>query len=117
MVQMIDRRKLLAFSLLLIAAAQVWLRSAAARNLTQASAEHSQSSWLSSSQQADIDQLFARPPASPGYAVAVIKDGEFALWPEGMVLRIWTMAFRLRQRLLFISHLCPSSLLVLRLRY
>jgi CubicO group peptidase (beta-lactamase class C family) len=31
------------------------------------------------SQQAEIDKLFARPPASPGYAVAIIKDGDFAL--------------------------------------
>jgi CubicO group peptidase (beta-lactamase class C family) len=34
---------------------------------------------LDPSQQAEIDRLFARPPNSPGYAVALIKDGRFAL--------------------------------------
>ncbi|HEX4267304.1 MAG TPA: serine hydrolase domain-containing protein [Steroidobacteraceae bacterium] len=36
-------------------------------------------SWLSAVQRAEIDRLFARPPKSPGYAVAVIEDGEFAV--------------------------------------
>jgi CubicO group peptidase (beta-lactamase class C family) len=34
--------------------------------------------WLVPAQETDIDRLFSRPPGSPGYAVAVIKDGEFA---------------------------------------
>lgn len=34
--------------------------------------------WLTSAQEAAIDQLFFRPPGSPGYAVALIKDGHFA---------------------------------------
>jgi CubicO group peptidase (beta-lactamase class C family) len=34
--------------------------------------------WLAPTQETDIDRLFSRPPGSPGYAVAVIKDGEFA---------------------------------------
>ncbi len=37
------------------------------------------SAWLNSVQKSAIDQLFSRPPDSPGYAVAVIKDGEFVL--------------------------------------
>lgn len=37
------------------------------------------SSWLDGWQQAEVDRLFTRPPNSPGYAVAIIKDGEFAL--------------------------------------
>lgn len=32
--------------------------------------------WLNATQQAAVDQLFLRPAASPGYAVAVIKDGD-----------------------------------------
>jgi CubicO group peptidase (beta-lactamase class C family) len=77
--QMANRRKLLTFSLLLVVAADPCLRPASAQSPAPASLEHRGSSWLNSSQQAEIDQLFARPPASPGYAVAVIKDGEFAL--------------------------------------
>lgn len=39
----------------------------------------SEASWLSAVQRAEIDRLFVRPPKSPGYAVAIIKDGEFAM--------------------------------------
>jgi CubicO group peptidase (beta-lactamase class C family) len=77
--QMANRRKLLTFSLLLVVAADLCLWPASAQSPAPASLEHRGNSWLNSSQQAEIDQLFARPPASPGYAVAVIKDGEFAL--------------------------------------
>jgi CubicO group peptidase (beta-lactamase class C family) len=35
--------------------------------------------WLDSSQELVVDQVFSRPPHSPGYAVALIKDGKFAL--------------------------------------
>jgi CubicO group peptidase (beta-lactamase class C family) len=34
--------------------------------------------WLTPAQKNAIDQLFSQPPGAPGYAVAVIKDGEFA---------------------------------------
>ncbi len=34
---------------------------------------------LSTAQRAEVDHLFERPPNSPGYAVAVIKDGEFCI--------------------------------------
>src|ERR1700723_1368405 len=76
---MVDRRKVLTLSLLLLVATGLCQRPAAAQNRAPASAEHGGSSWLNVSQQAEIDALFARPPASPGYAVAVIKDGDFAL--------------------------------------
>jgi CubicO group peptidase (beta-lactamase class C family) len=33
--------------------------------------------WLDQAQESAVDQLFSRPPDSPGYAVALIKDGEF----------------------------------------
>jgi len=75
--QMVDRRQILAFSLIL--ATNLCLRPAAAQSRAPASTEHGVSSWLNASQQAEIDGLFARPPTSPGYAVAVIKDGDFAL--------------------------------------
>jgi CubicO group peptidase (beta-lactamase class C family) len=77
--QMVDRRKVLTFSLLLLVATGSCPRPAAAQNRAPASSEHSGRSWLNPSQQAEIDGLFARPPVSPGYAVAVIKDGDFAL--------------------------------------
>jgi CubicO group peptidase (beta-lactamase class C family) len=65
--------------LLLLVATGLCPRPAAAQNRAPASSEDSGSSWLNASQQAEIDGLFARPPASPGYAVAVIKDSNFAL--------------------------------------
>ena len=46
---------------------------------TFSASPRSEASWLSAAQRAEIDRLFARPPKSPGYAVAMIKDGEFAL--------------------------------------
>jgi CubicO group peptidase (beta-lactamase class C family) len=76
---MLDRRKVLTFSLVLLVATGLCPRPAAEQNGAPASSEHSGRSWLNASQQAEIDKLFARPPASPGYAVAVIKDGDFAL--------------------------------------
>jgi len=76
---MVDRRKVLTFSLLLLVATSLCPRPTAAQNRVPAFSEHSGSSWLNASQQSEIDGLFARPQASPGYAVAVIKDGDFAL--------------------------------------
>jgi CubicO group peptidase (beta-lactamase class C family) len=35
--------------------------------------------WLDSKQELAIDQVFSQAPNSPGYAVALIKNGEFAL--------------------------------------
>jgi hypothetical protein len=35
--------------------------------------------WLDAGQRSAIDKVFATQADSPGYAVAVIKDGEFAL--------------------------------------
>jgi CubicO group peptidase (beta-lactamase class C family) len=82
---MVDRQKLLTFFLLLFVATGLCLRPAAAQNRTSASNERSGSPSLNASQRAEIDGLFVRPPASPGYAVAVIKDGNFALsWGYGL---------------------------------
>jgi CubicO group peptidase (beta-lactamase class C family) len=75
---MTDGRKLPTFSLLLLVLVAPSLRPATAQS-PPSPAEHGVTSWLSVSQQAEIDKLFARPPASPGYAVAIIKDGDFAL--------------------------------------
>ncbi len=33
--------------------------------------------WLDAAQESAVDQLFARPSGAPGYAVALIKNGEF----------------------------------------
>jgi CubicO group peptidase (beta-lactamase class C family) len=69
--QMVDRLKIFVVSLLL-AVAVVCLRPAAGQS-------EKGSSWLNEAQQVEIDRLFARPAGAPGYAVAIIKDGEFAL--------------------------------------
>ena len=76
---MLDWQKVLTFSLLLLIATGLCLRAAAAQNRAPVTAEHGGIAWLNASQRAEIDRLFVRPPASPGYAVAVIKDGNFAL--------------------------------------
>jgi len=76
---MVDWQRFLTFSLLLSVTTGLCLRPVGAQNPAPESAEHSGGSWLNASQQAEINGLFARPPASPGYAVAVIKDGDFAL--------------------------------------
>jgi CubicO group peptidase (beta-lactamase class C family) len=52
-------------------------RSSAQTSVTDGNKEHP-SRWLDSSQEAAIDRLFAQPPNSPGYAVALIRGGEFA---------------------------------------
>jgi len=77
--QMTDRRKVPTFPLLLFVTTAYCLGPAAAQNRAPGSAEHGGSAWLNAAQQTEIDGLFARPPGSPGYAVAVIKDGDFAL--------------------------------------
>jgi CubicO group peptidase (beta-lactamase class C family) len=75
---MVNRRDAFSSAALLIMTAVCWQWPAAAQNSVPASVEQSGTSWLTSLQRVNVDQLFARPPGSPGYAVAVIKDGEFA---------------------------------------
>jgi CubicO group peptidase (beta-lactamase class C family) len=79
MTHMVDRQKVLTVFLLLFVATGPCLQPAAAQNPATASTGHGASSWLNASQEAEVDRLFSRPQASPGYAVAVIKDGDFAL--------------------------------------
>lgn len=50
----------------------------AATRAQETSSDRLPAAWLSADQRAAIDKLFARPAGAPGYAVAVIKDGEFA---------------------------------------
>jgi CubicO group peptidase (beta-lactamase class C family) len=49
-----------------------------AQRFAQESTQESLHPWLVPAQKSEIDQLFSLPSGSPGYAVAVIKDGEFA---------------------------------------
>jgi CubicO group peptidase (beta-lactamase class C family) len=72
-----NRRRILPFFVLLMAAVALGPGSIAAQGPFPAPAEQFASSWLDAQQRASVDQLFARP-GSPGYAVAVIKDSEFA---------------------------------------
>jgi CubicO group peptidase (beta-lactamase class C family) len=70
-----NRRKF-ASSVLQIAAAGSWLRSSAALASFPTATTAPQDVWLTSQQRSDIDQIFMPPSGSPGYAVAVIKDGQ-----------------------------------------
>jgi CubicO group peptidase (beta-lactamase class C family) len=63
----------------LVGSAGLCLSYGVAQNAAPVSAEQGTKSRLDASQKAEIDRLFERPANSPGYAVAVIKDGEFAL--------------------------------------
>jgi CubicO group peptidase (beta-lactamase class C family) len=82
---MADRRREFLLFVLLVAAAGFWLRARATQQFSQVSREHGGTEWLNSSQQTSVDQLFAQPTGSPGYAVAVIKDGE-AVFAKGFGL-------------------------------
>lgn len=72
------KRGMLPFFVLLIAAVALWPASMAAQGPFGAPAERPLNSWLDAQQKARIDELFAPLPGSPGYAVAIIKDSEFA---------------------------------------
>ncbi len=76
---MADRWKFLTRFPQLLVVAGLCIRPVGAQHQVPVAAEHSGSPWLNAAQQAEIDRLFARPPGSPGYAVAVIRDGDFAL--------------------------------------
>jgi CubicO group peptidase (beta-lactamase class C family) len=78
MEQMESWRRILPFFVLLVAAVVLGPGSIDAHGPFPTPAEQSANSRLDAQQRASIDQLFARPPDSPGYAVAVIKDSEFA---------------------------------------
>lgn len=72
-----DEGRTLPSLVLLIAVVALWPRSTGALSSFAVSAK-SVNRWLNSQQRTAIDQLFALPADSPGYAVAIIKDGEFA---------------------------------------
>ena len=76
---MTRQASVLAPLVLLIGIAGICLPCGVAQETAHISAEHRTRSWLNASQQAEVDRLFHRPPNSPGYAVAVIKDGDFVL--------------------------------------
>jgi CubicO group peptidase (beta-lactamase class C family) len=54
------------------------LRTAPAQSSASQTIQNAPSQWLDPAQRLAIDKLFSRPPDSPGYAVAVINDGQFA---------------------------------------
>jgi len=63
----------------LLVAAGICVPRGVAQETAHVSTDHRAGPWLNASQQAEIDRLFERPLDSPGYAVAVIKDGESVL--------------------------------------
>ena len=99
----------------LVAAIVVLGRYACVAQANVTASSPSENSWLDGSQKAEIDRLFARPPNSPGYAVAVIKDGAFAL-AHGYGLANLDDGIPITPRRLFIWRRCRSSLQPLPLR-
>jgi CubicO group peptidase (beta-lactamase class C family) len=70
--------QLRAFVLLVTLNGGIWGSPLSAQMVASGKQVHA-SSWLDPVQESAIDQVFSRPPDSPGYAVALIKDGEFVL--------------------------------------
>jgi CubicO group peptidase (beta-lactamase class C family) len=70
--------RLPAFGVLLIALASLCVHPISAQTAPPSGKQEHPSPWLEPAQELAIDQLFSRPSNSPGYAVALIKDGEFA---------------------------------------
>jgi CubicO group peptidase (beta-lactamase class C family) len=70
--------RLLAFGVLLVALTDIFVSPISAQGVPPFAKPEHPSRWLDAVQESAIDQLFSRPSGSPGYAVALIKDGEFA---------------------------------------
>jgi CubicO group peptidase (beta-lactamase class C family) len=68
-----------ACTVLLVACAIMSVLPISAQTIPPSEKQEHPIPWLGAGQQSAIDQLFARPPGAPGYAVALIKDGEFVL--------------------------------------
>jgi len=75
---MLRRRLCIGFCLLACALSALCNRSTFAQAVpSQSSVNSGSAGWLNPSQLASIDKVFARPQGSPGYAVALIRNGEF----------------------------------------
>jgi len=72
-----DLRGLPEFCLLMLTLCGLCVQRSSAQTPVHGNRGHP-SRWLDSSQEVAVDRLFSQPPNSPGYAVALIKDGEFA---------------------------------------
>jgi CubicO group peptidase (beta-lactamase class C family) len=66
-----------ASGVLLLALSGVCIHPVAAQTVSPSGKQEHPKPWLDSVQKSAIDRLFSSPPDSPGYAVAMIKDGEF----------------------------------------
>jgi len=66
------------FAALLIATAVICVHTISAQSVPPSAQQGHPGPWLDALQQSAMDRLFSAPPNSPGYAVALIKDGEFA---------------------------------------
>jgi CubicO group peptidase (beta-lactamase class C family) len=67
-----------AFGVLLVAFAGICVHPISGQTVPPSGKQEHPRSWLDSVQESAINRLFSPPPNSPGYAVALIKDGEFA---------------------------------------
>jgi CubicO group peptidase (beta-lactamase class C family) len=61
----------------LIVLAEAWVAPISAQTAPPPGKQERPNSWLDTVQESTIDQLFSRPSGSPGYAVGIIKNGEF----------------------------------------
>jgi CubicO group peptidase (beta-lactamase class C family) len=69
--------RLPAYGVLIVAFASMCVPPISAQTIPPSEKREHPSPWLDAGQESSIDQLFARPFGAPGYAVALIKDGEF----------------------------------------
>jgi CubicO group peptidase (beta-lactamase class C family) len=69
--------RLPAFGVLLVALAGICVHAISAQSVPPSGKQEHPSPWLDPVQESAVDQLFSRPSDFPGYAVALIKDGEF----------------------------------------
>jgi CubicO group peptidase (beta-lactamase class C family) len=65
------------FGVLLVLLVGICVRPITAQTVPSSGKQEHPSSWLDEVQESTINQLFSQPPYSPGYAMALIKDGEF----------------------------------------
>jgi len=70
--------RLPACGVLLAALTAVGVRPISAQTAPPSGKRERPGSWLDPGRESAIDRLFSRPPNSPGYAVALIKNNEFA---------------------------------------
>src|SRR5208283_4337146 len=70
-------RRLPAWRTVLVALVVACIHPMTAQTVPPSAKQEHANQWLDRDEESAIDQLFSRPADSPGYAVALIKDGQF----------------------------------------